>query len=761
MNKKIFKKFGLIFGSSIAASIIPFSAVSCFYSSDFTVKYAEKFVGENGNGFSTKDRLTKQDKYNKPELIKFEDALYNNVLLLYTFSNFNYSPKNIVTVNNDSYLAVVNDLYTVNNEKNSITLQEKNIAKIRNTDIQKEFTNGIKVLSEEIDKYFELIKSDPKKYAGIPELYRTISGFMTSLTMKAEALDSMKIYLADPKTGKVTTTEDTALAKNVETIRSGLLRYKKASDFVFPKMPNSDSTYEVTKEDAEAVINHFLKDTPFYNSYLTAMNSSEIDDKNKPFVWDSASKSGVFNYRSLAKSYDSIPTVFFQRMQKTLLGSNEKYNFNLVSSNPKTALEKIFNLMKTSYSTYSVSLFADSSRGMKLGFSPEYLLQGIDPDDHFDKEGKIVSSQDYLVFNIKRVSDKEIESVLSQEEQAQFLNNPFEFYWSHVFDIFIYRKASLESEIKSAHATIQRNKEIIANSKNPNEISKYKNSNTVLEKQIKSKEDTLKQIEKDLSLIKSSSETKLIPAFNQIVVLRQKVLDGAITTTEASELITEQIKYLEGLNVIKGNVVIPENLKNMSDLSSAQPDQQLNKYLERIKLLDVQIENAVKNSNIGKNSLIAKNIEIQKAVEKTFGNVKKEITRTTTNDFSLVMLYAQVLFSNGLFNVQIIKGTNQDLIKDVENQLQNAQALGADVKELQKSLETVKSGIYWLEFYDIKSQKWVMYDVLKGYLSYNKNSANYPQYLKSSDYNINNQIFDQLPSGYTIDPIFENIAHVK
>ncbi|MHA3845848.1 hypothetical protein ACX1NA_01510 [Mycoplasma sp. VS276A1] len=758
MNKKIFKKFTWILGATLTATTIPLTAVSCFYSDDYTVKYAQKFISKDGNGFSVKNRLTSQAKYNKPELVKFENALFDNVLLLYTFSNFNYSPKNIVDVDNNDYSVVVNDLYSVDYKKNTIAIQEKNIDKIKNPDVRNDYKNGIEKLIKVINEYFEDMKNNPKKYAGVPSIYRSISGFMDALSLRIEALENFKVYKSNVETGKVSTEIDETITKTVDDIRNGLDKYRNAKDFMFPMMPNSNETYEVTKSDAEAVLDNFLKDTPFYNAYIFAMNSDK--DINKPFHWDSTTKSGSFNYRVLAKSYDSLPTSFFQTIQKKLLNSNEEFNFNLVASKPKEAISNVFDKMKTNYSKYNVALYVDDSRGMKLGFSPEYLLQGIDPDDPY-KDGKLNASQDFLVFNIEKVNDKEIKSVLTEEEQSQFLDSPFEFYWTHIFDIYIYTKATLELQIESNKKTIEFNKAKINSSNNPLQIEKLKKLNIKLQNKIDNNIKELKEIAKNLKLIKDVSEQKMIPAFDQMISLRKKVLSEEITIPEAQTLIKNQIIYLEALNSIKGNAELSEELKTTSDISSLPNDQQLEKYLERIKQIDLKISSYVRNDEIAGDSLISKNANVKKGVDKTFGNIVREISRSKTNEFSLVMLYAQTLFANGLFKAQIIKGTNQALINDVKAQLKNAQDSGSDTKELKKALEQVENGIYWLEFYDQTSQKWFMYDVFKGYLSYNKNAADYPEFLGNKNYDINNEFFDKLPSGYSIDPLLADVAHVK
>ncbi|UUM20014.1 hypothetical protein NPA11_01070 [Mycoplasma sp. 1578d] len=167
--------------------------------------------------------------------------------------------------------------------------------------------------------------------------------------------------------------------------------------------------------------------------------------------------------------------------------------------------------------------------------------------------------------------------------------------------------------------------------------------------------------------------------------------------------------------------------KNAAQLLQSQLDNFLAAY-KKLKL--DQAQNAPQ-SQINQEQAQVEELKkpFLKDIEKIRKIVQDGIEKARTNINHFVELYAYALFTLGDYKVQIIKGTHQ------------------------YPKDTQPRDTYWLEFFDKKTNQWYMVDLYKGYLSYQKDSP--------FTYNPEQELFTNLPSGYTIDPSFKQIAHVK
>ncbi|MFV8468447.1 hypothetical protein ACNQ2K_02115 [Mycoplasma sp. VS292A] len=758
MNKKInFKKAKLFLGSFAAMAILPATAVSCFYREDSTVLYAEKFISKDGNGFSAKEHLTNQAQYNKPNLVKFEnDLITKSKLLKYNFSNFIYSPQNSVSVDNNNYLKDFKNLFTPNYKTEQLDINQANIDKIDNEAIRADALKNIKELNATLAEYLKGIKANKKEYKAIPPIFRSFSGLLEATQLTTDAFNSFKFPTVKPNGSIDKEIEDTDLKGYVKGIVEELKSYSSVKTFSFPKPED-----EITEADVKAVIKHFLQDTPFYAEYL--MNEAKYptttkdNASSKMFVWNNATKSGVFNYQVLTKLYNTIPSAVVQKTQRELFNSVSKFDFASVANDEVAATKKIYKMMFDNYKNYNVSLAADDKRGMALGFAPEYLITGVNPDA-LDDKGRPVQNDKYQVFNTSKGANGTIVSALSEEEQREFLAQPYNFFWSHLWLVNISELYKIQGSLRNSEQNLANFKKQLDEAKTSAEVKKANSLIKVTKSIIESAQAKIHEIELQIDAIKSYSTREILPAYENITKLQAKKDAGeTLTLTDLSSLFDSQISFVKALIALKGGPELSAELVDKATIKGTD-EEQAKIYNERIAKLSDIIKVMVNNATIAKDSMISKNAIVSAGIAQSFANLYKHITETVTNVYSLVDLYAQLLFANGGYQVQIVQGTNSALIADLEAQLANTK-VQFEKDNLNEQIKHAKEGIYWLEVFDKASNKWVAFDVFRAYLSY-KNPNAFPTYV-GENYSVDNAFAASLSDQYSINKTFEQVAHVS
>ncbi|MFV8473843.1 coiled-coil domain-containing protein [Mycoplasma sp. Z407A] len=705
-----FKKLPLILGTVTAAGLIPFSAVSCMYDDNPTIIYSKKFISDNG--FSVKKHIASAEK---PNLVEFENNLFNGRLLTYTFVNFKINPQSIVEVNNDRYKVTIKDVFTVNYKTNEITADPKKIEKIPGVDNQKKIEQEIIQLNEQLKQYIASAK-DVTFYPNIPSEYRTLKGLIEAAEMPRDVFNSIK-FLEYDDDGKVVIDKDTkkpredsdakkVVAKLVIALK-GLREYTYLDQEQFSKQI-------VTEADAKAVVDNFLKDTPFYATYLNSLNNPET----AIFKWDQANMKGTFNFQKVVKYYNSIPAADFQKFQLKFFNSLENLKFKEVNKNPIQYFKDIYGIMKTAFINYAVKLDAKESNGISLGFAPEYLIYGVNVDT-----GQ--SSLKYTVFNPVLNDDREAiatKTHLTQEQQASFLSDPYLYFWTHATQLYLYSMNSIEIEIFGLQEQI-------------NEIKAGKASGDIasLEEQLATQREMLAPYKPLLEEIEKGSQ-------------------------KAVELIA-QIKENEG--------------EAGKETEVAKLKEELNQQLVAIK----------GNSDIKQGTItggLLDNELIKDDILRVFKILNGEVSHSVTTISSLAALYSETLFGNGLYNIQLVKGSTKAINTKIAELQPQVDALNAKIKaetdgtkkaELEKQLSSLQAQLqpyadfaksfYWIEFKDAEGKKY-FFDVYKNYLSYQPNlEANFlPEYTNDlAQYNIDNAFSQTLPEGYVIDSAYNTVSY--
>ncbi|MFV8479414.1 hypothetical protein ACNQ2L_00180 [Mycoplasma sp. T193] len=758
MNKKInFKKAKLFLGSFAAMAILPVSAVSCFYRDDTTVLYAEKFISKDGNGFSAKEPLTNQAKYNKPNLVKFEnDLVTKSKLLKYNFSNFIYSPQNSVSVDNNNYLKDFKNLFTPNYKTEQLDINQNNIDKIDNEVIRADALKKIKDLNATLATYLKDIKANKKEYKAIPSIFRSFSGLLEATQLTTDAFNSFKFPTVKPNGSLDNEVEDTELKGYVKGIVEELSSYSSVKTFSFPKPED-----EITEADVKAVVEHFLQDTPFYAAYLMNEAQYPVTTKDnaslKMFVWNDATKSGVFNYQVITKLYNTIPSAVVQKTQRELFNSIQTFDFGPVANDEIKATKKIYKMMFDNYKNYNVSLAADDKRGMALGFAPEYLITGVNPDA-LDDKGRPVQNDKYQVFNTTKSANGTIVSALSDEEQREFLAQPFNFFWSHLWLVNISELYKVQISLRNSQQNLANFEKQLAEAKTSAEAKKANSLIKVTNGLIATATAKIQEIELQINAIKTYSNRTILPAYEVLTSLQAKKDAGeTLTVADLSSLFENQINFIKALIELKGGKELPAELVDNATIKGTE-EEQIKIYNERTAKLSDIIKSMVNNATIAPNSMISKNSIVSAGITQSFTNLYKHITETVTNVFSLVDLYAQLLFANGGYQVQIVKGNNTALVADLKAQLAKA-TVQFEIDNLKEQIKHAEKGIYWLEIFDKTTNKWVAFDVFKAYLSYRDPKA-FPTYI-GDNYSINNAFVSSLSSEYTVNNIFAKVAHVQ
>ncbi|MFV8471453.1 coiled-coil domain-containing protein [Mycoplasma sp. B6188] len=705
-----FKKLPLILGSVAAAGLIPFSAVSCMYDDNPTIIYSKKFI--NDNGFSVKKHIASAEK---PNLVEFENNLFNGRLLTYTFVNFKISPQSIVEVNNDRYKVTIKDVFTVNYKTNEIAADAKKIARIPGADNQKRIEQEIIQLNADLKQYIASAK-DSTFYPNIPAQYRTLKGLIDAANMPREVFNSIKFLEYDDE-GKVVIDKEKNKPREdgeaKKVVAKLVIALKALREYTYLDQEQF-SKQIVTEADAKAVVENFLKDTPFYATYLNSLNNPET----AIFKWDQASMRGTFNFQKVVKYYNSIPTSDFQQFQEKFFGSLENLKFTEINKNPVKYFKEIYGIMKTAFINYAVKLDAKESSGISLGFAPQNLIYGLNNDT-----GQ--ASLKYTVFNPVLNDNHEAiatQTHLTPEQQVSFLSNPYLYFWTHATQLYLYSMNSIEIEIYGLQEQI---KEIKA--------GKASGDIAALEEQIQTQKEMLAPYKPLLQEIEKGSQ--------KAIELIEKIKTAESVEGKQEEIAKLKEELNEQLVAIKGNSDIKQGTITGG-------------------LLDNEL--------------------IKDDILKVFKILNTEVSHSVTTISSLAALYSETLFGNGLYNIQLVKGSTKAINAKIAELQPQVDALNAKIKsetdgtkkaELEKQLSTLQAQLqpyadfaksfYWIEFKDAEGKKY-FFDVYKNYLSYQPNlEANFlPEYTNDlAQYNIDNAFSQTLPEGYVIDSAYNTVSY--
>ncbi|MHA3796008.1 coiled-coil domain-containing protein [Mycoplasma sp. VS31B] len=717
--KNKFKKLPLFLGAFGALSALPLSAISCMYNDNPTVVYAQKFI--DNNGFIVKDRIASTKK---PNLVQFENDLFNSKFLTYTFTNFYLEPQSIVKVNNKNYEVTVDNLYSADNKNNQLIIQESKINKLPSEDVKNDIKEKITKLNASLAEYFEKIAKNDSDVENIPSGFRTLQGLIDATYMPRATFTALKfiVYDENGQPVKFFNEEKQKWEDKVDNDAKRLVSVlvndlKNVFSYTWLDTVHYKDQI-VTEQDVKEVVENFLKNTPYYSAYIDNMNDPK-DKKgdNHVLKWDEPTHSAVFNFQQIIKYYNAIPTENMQSFQKAFFGSLDNLAFGEVSKNPIKYFKDIFKQMSTRFNNYAVNVGALPVNGISLGFAPENLIYGVNPSS-----GQ--SSDKFTVFN-PVVDDKNNpitdKTILTQQEQINFLSNPYLYFWTHTYQLFFETRNKAYNNLLSAKETLR---DVL-------DGKVIETTEAEAREEVQTYEDEIREFDTLINDIKTKSQPA-IELFNKI----QKINNNAEKTDDdikKLETYTQQLN--EQITLLKGN----------DDIKSSQ------------------ITGGFLDNDLIKSDIAA-----------VFEILYKNVSESVTTVYSLASLYAQALFANGLYNVQIIKGTNQNLSQDISNLITNKkeELKALEQKHDTSAIEKIKAEINNLESYAANSFYWIefkagnqayMFDVFKSYLSYQSNTS-FPTFMGQSAkeaYNIDNAFETQLPSGYVVDDLYKNVTYFK
>ncbi|UUD35936.1 hypothetical protein NPA08_03185 [Mycoplasmopsis citelli] len=212
-----------------------------------------------------------------------------------------------------------------------------------------------------------------------------------------------------------------------------------------------------------------------------------------------------------------------------------------------------------------------------------------------------------------------------------------------------------------------------------------------------------------------------------------KFFEEHLDLVNYKSIITAKIREKGALNNLenkpKNPVLRAQYQRFKNETNKLESD--LNKFIQAFKeLREAKTQNASEEVIKQKQALFDKLLPIfEKDINLARENLMRGVDEARTNINHLVELYAYLLFILGDYKVQLIKGTYHYQAEE-------------------KPRET-----YWLEFFDKKTSKWYMADIYQGYLAKKQGST--------SQYDPLKELHTSLPQGYTIDPNFAHVAHVK
>ncbi|MCU4706583.1 hypothetical protein [Mycoplasma sp. CSL7503-lung] len=436
-----FKKIKFLMGGIVLSTLAPLSAVSCFYDSDNSVKFSDKFVKNNlfnNVTFNPKDGYFKKDEaYKQKEFVK---DIIETKKLIYTFSNVDVALPNIVSVDNQHLNKLFNDFYEldyssikintnkINDYKNQFDAVKEKIKKEKdaypNTDSDGQYVwDRLKYVEELLGTNFnnlEALKTTISELTNEIQEYKELEPNQTH-----KDLFRIKRYIFNDK-------RDTGILVDKEKeIQKRLIAL---DNFFYFDLTNIKNV--VTEADVKWIVNAFIKDTPFATYDVLSKESSKNETSAEEYlkignpILSHDSSSYKFNVSISPQIVeDAIPRNVFEK----ITGNNLNLFLNSQNKRGSELLKELFKNFITNYSNFKVDSLDSLSNGISLGFGPTHLLQGI---DRINKE----KSFEFQIFTFEKDQpDKQIE--LDAQQNEEFLKNPIEFIESHLY-LIIYKYSS-------------------------------------------------------------------------------------------------------------------------------------------------------------------------------------------------------------------------------------------------------------------------------------------------------------------------------
>ncbi|TDV24153.1 hypothetical protein BCF59_0101 [Mycoplasmopsis mustelae] len=556
MKYKLIKRFLI---TSLVASPLPFTAVSCLYQNNPTIRYAEDFANENG--FIIKDRVADQKIQ---QLVEFENKLYNSNFLQYTFANVSLRLKqSTLTIDNSHLLKKITNLFKT--EGNGVELNQEKL----------------KLIENQTKKIQELLKTyQTRNNATIPEVEDIIARNQSEIdnikSQNEKIIEKLKEY-QNLQGSKKTVTEmlyhkysskETTPADNLEQEIISIFNSLKEVEFY----EITNLSLVITKDKVMKIVENFIKDTPFAAGLNYVANASSADLNNfEPFskLINYIKSTGTFE----VKINDKIPgnTILSSLLSKILnktkiLDNNVSYK----QIDANKILTDIWTEFYNAYPTYRLENdesnnknLENDKKGISFGFGPIYLIYGFSPTDRITSNTQ--ENQDYKVFNIK----------LTDEQQKQFLGNPHLYLLKHP-DILFYRTINnANQEIKKDNESITKNNETIElKIKSINELKAQLNkepNNEKIKNQIKKEEKIVNILKNSIRTLgqRIKQNTHSINFYNTII---PKVKEALLQLDNPNLTVEQKKQYQDIIDQFKANSIISADTKRLNELITEKFD---------------------------------------------------------------------------------------------------------------------------------------------------------------------------------------------
>ncbi|QGZ97333.1 hypothetical protein GE118_00765 [Mycoplasma sp. NEAQ87857] len=489
------KKQKLLFFSAIATlAITPMTAVSCLYRNNPTVEYANSFVQDNP--YTQKEKITyTQDDLKIPALQAFENQFYNNELLTYSFTLYNYGLTKAISIDNDhlkrNLTKQVGKLYDFNKQGIEIKINQTNLDKIKDLKTDPDYDSLSKFISNAINR--------------INQSYKEYVAYVNDYNAKDENKNKIKIrtleQIANTNYNDIVNStpeylkKETVIHKDIDTISTTTYL-----DYSNPKLVIDD-------QKVEAVVKNFLIDTPFYQKYIRYQNDKDPEKRlltKKEGKW-------TFNLSKNNEIFGAIPYSMF-----TSLYQEVKKRFGSITQAKKDT-KKILEIFLNDFKERSFNVDLNqliNDNGIFLGFGPLNILYGKNINTDKQDDAFTIFARDYE---------------FSPEQEEAFLKNPIQFFNSNLELLYLPEVFKIKRDLENQKSLLKVAK--------PNEVKKIE----FLQKSIATYQNQLKTIEqhqqelielanKRDEIVKSNDsnkETLLEQNMNQMIALAKKYFNSA------------------------------------------------------------------------------------------------------------------------------------------------------------------------------------------------------------------------------------------
>ncbi|WP_036464191.1 AAA family ATPase [Mycoplasmopsis sturni] len=719
MQKNKFKKFFKLFVGSVAVGASPLVAMSCLYENEPSVLFANKYKFDNA--YLRKPRIAQNDIQ---PLKDFENQLFNNVIVEYSFDAFSYNLGKTFTLNNDHLKVIAPKTYNFNEKDNAFEYLENSI---QNND------NAIEEVRKDITEINAIWKNLFPEYNAEAQLFLS----------KIEK--AIKLSLGSKVLG---------LNEEETSFYNGLSKLINFSYYNFGH-PEQIITYE----KVENIVKNYLKDTPFYAKFLE--DNANPNPEKRPITYTLSNNivnidgkpiqlptNFIYKYKYNVP-FNFIVANHFESMYDQIVGGHSKKEVPTLE-----AYKKIYQYMSDIF--FKVS--PDAVMGIAAGFGPIFLVYGINPNSNSDKK-----DINFIIFNDH--------ANLNSQEVKEFFNSPAEFVFENPEKAFLKPISDIEVEIE----------------KNQNNIKQY---------ELLLDDPVAKEGAQDLINLAQTVIDQLQKKKDELNVFKEELYLAAKNYRQAlkEEKSAQELQELRSLLEAKWNQIKDKD-ENGSEISAFQRIQQIinkNQYLFEtniysLVLLYAQLLFTLSSDQVEivkghyKNSLKAAIAEDKFSKDFTqlatkLAELETEINyakslKVAETDAELIQSVQNLVDQIKDFKDNFAYATSE---KEIDGNKQTVKAhseeeIQAKAKELLEKAKTIYEKIYevntnsltldkwyyrapendyyWLEFKDNKDGKWKFVDVYKGWLAYQKNKA---EKKILPNYDINNEILEILPNDLVV-----------